>query len=82
MLEFTLILGIALGLCGSTAAFRQNVPGIDIFGGCFHVQIDTNGLGGAGPHLTPNKKFRHSTASQMPSQSSSPPARRERPCDE
>jgi hypothetical protein len=33
MRKYAIILGIALALCGSTAAFGQDMPRVEIFGG-------------------------------------------------
>jgi opacity protein-like surface antigen len=42
--KFAIILGIALGLCGSTSAFGQDVPRIEIFGGYSYLNYDTSGV--------------------------------------
>jgi hypothetical protein len=44
MRKFGLILGIALGLCGSASAFGQNTPRVEFFGGYSYLNADTSGL--------------------------------------
>jgi outer membrane immunogenic protein len=42
--KFAIILGITLGLCGSTSAFGQDVPRAEVFGGYSYLNFDTVGV--------------------------------------
>ena len=44
MRKFAIILGIALGLCGSTSTFGQDVPRAEVFGGYSYLNFDTVGV--------------------------------------